>query len=83
MVGELIFDVAGEKYAIEVLNKGMGRWCALTRFSETDIIISDGRSPKDALERHRFVLPIAVDCRLQRLTLAKTKADGVGPRLRK
>jgi hypothetical protein len=70
VVGRITVTVAGEKYAIDLLHRGADRWSARTRFSETDIIFSDGRSLRDVLERHRFVLPIAVDCRIRRCSAA-------------
>ena len=40
-----------------------GRHIAKTFFAQEDVIINDGHSLEDALDRHQRLLPLAIDSR--------------------
>jgi hypothetical protein len=75
VVHEAGLNVLGQPYNVQVFGRDNGKYFALTRFSDSDIMIIDGISLEEVLERHCFSLPIAVGCRRRNL-----KADeGDGP----
>ncbi len=55
--------IAGKDYEIAVFLRADGLHLAQTVFSPGDVIINDGHSLGEVLERHRRVLPLAVDSR--------------------
>lgn len=68
MTGETIvhkteLEIQGENFEIFVYCREDGRHVAKTFFDENDIIINDGQSLEEALEKHVKVLPLAVTCR--------------------
>jgi hypothetical protein len=56
-------ELNGDRYEILVFCREDGRHFARTRFGENDIIIHDGQSLEEALEKHEKILPVAVTCR--------------------
>ena len=56
-------ELDGEQYEILVYRREDGRHFARTSFNENDIIIHDGQSMEEALEKHEKDLSIAVTCR--------------------
>jgi hypothetical protein len=63
LVHKSIFHIAGEEYEVAVYTRPDGAHVAKTAFSPVDVIINDGLSLEDALERHRRVLPLAINSR--------------------
>ncbi len=55
--------IAGKNYEVAVFLRPDGLHLAETVFSPGDVIVNDGRSLGEALERHRRALPLAVDSR--------------------
>ena len=66
----------GDRFEILVFCREDGRHFAKTRFGENDIIINDGPSLEEALEKQENVLPLAVNCRqvLQQVKAASAKS---------
>ena len=56
-------QISGRPYEIKVFRRSNGRHFAMTRFSDTDTIVSDGNSVEDTLRVHSSCLPLAVGCR--------------------
>jgi hypothetical protein len=56
-------DILGSEYEVLVFSRQDGSFVAKTVFSSEDVIINDGLSLEDALDRHRRLLPLAVDSR--------------------
>ena len=56
-------EIQGDRFEILVYSREDGRHVAKTFFGENDIIINDGQSLEEALEKHVKVLPLAVNCR--------------------
>lgn len=55
--------IQGGRYNIQVFSRDDGRHFAQTHFDDSDIIISDGASVEDVLEKHRKLIPLAVTSR--------------------
>ena len=55
--------VAGIRYGVQIFSRGDGNFFARTKLRDGDVIIIDGTSIEEVLARHRFSLPIAIDCR--------------------
>ncbi len=53
----------GEQYTVAVFELGMGRFVAATQIEEGDVIEVDGTTLEEALERHRALLPLALQSR--------------------
>ncbi len=53
----------GDRYQIAVFCRSDGRHFAKTHFSEGDIIINDGHTLEEALDRHEKLLPLAISSR--------------------
>jgi len=62
---ETSLQISGRPYEIKVFRRSNGRHFAMTRFSDSDIIMSDGHSIEDTLKIHSNCLPLAVGCRLK------------------
>jgi hypothetical protein len=60
---ETSLQISGRHYEIRVFRRSNGRHFAMTRFSDSDIIVSDGHSLEDTLRVHSCCLPLAVSCR--------------------
>jgi hypothetical protein len=60
---ETSLQISGRQYGIEVFRRTNGKHFAVTRFSASDIIVSDGNSVIDTLRVHSSCLPLAVSCR--------------------
>lgn len=75
IVREVELLIMGEHCQIQVFGRENGTYFALTKFSDTDAIISDGRSIDEVLTRHKCSLPVAIDSRRlkQRLMLETLK----------
>lgn len=70
IIHETELNVSGKNYSVQVFSGASGKYYSQTRLGESDVIIIDGISVEDVLERHRFSLPIAIDCRIQWPSLA-------------
>lgn len=55
-------EFMGKQYQVQIFGRE-GTFCALTRFSDVDAIITDGHTISEVLKRHAVSLPIAIDCR--------------------
>jgi hypothetical protein len=64
---ETSLQISGRPYEIKVFKRDNGRHFAMTRFSESDVIVSDGHSIEDTLRIHASCLPLAVGCRRKEL----------------
>ena len=60
---ETSLQISGRPYEIRVFRRSNGRHYAVTRFSESDVIVSDGYSIEDTVRVHSTCLPLAVGCR--------------------
>jgi len=60
---ETSLQISGRPYEIKVFRRSNGRHFAMTRFSDSDVIVSDGHSIEDTLKIHSSCLPLAVGCR--------------------
>ncbi|MDD2337790.1 MAG: hypothetical protein PHD01_14605 [Geobacteraceae bacterium] len=74
---EVEMKIMGVCHRVQIYGRGNGSYCALTRFSKSDAIITDGPTIKEVLKQHAYRLPIAIDCRRSRKSLLP------GNRLRK
>ncbi len=63
MVHRCRLQVAGEDYEVLVFLRADGRHIAKTFFTAADVIINDGTSLDEALQKHQRLLPLAVDSR--------------------
>lgn len=63
LVHQLMCDIEGDKYLIEVFCHPDGRHFARTVFSPKDVIISDGFNLEEALLKHQDLLPLAIHSR--------------------
>lgn len=63
IVREIEMLIMGERCRIQVYGRSNGTFYALTRFSETDAIISDGPTIDAVLARHAGTLPMAIHSR--------------------
>ena len=57
-------QVSGDLYEVQVYSRADGSFIAKTAFAADDVIINDGPSLDEALERHRRLLPLAIDSRV-------------------
>lgn len=64
-------ELMGKQYQVQVFSREGGTFCALTRFSDVDAIITDGRSISEVLKRHAVSLPLAIDCRISSRKVAR------------
>lgn len=62
--------VSGDLYSVKVFCREDGRHFARTSFTETDIIINDGGSLDEVLQRHSELLPLAISSRRMRAELS-------------
>lgn len=63
VVHKSIQHVAGQDYEVTVYARPDGSHVAKTTFSPVDVIVNDGRSLEDVLDRHQRVLPLAINSR--------------------
>ncbi|MBJ6724967.1 hypothetical protein [Geomesophilobacter sediminis] len=56
-------EIAGREYEVAVFRRESDRHYAVTRFSESDVIVCDGGSLEETLSIHVRSLPLAVSCR--------------------
>ncbi|PLX82853.1 MAG: hypothetical protein C0617_13365 [Desulfuromonas sp.] len=63
LVHQSNLSLDGEDYEILVFSRPDGSHVAKTFFATEDVIINDGASLDEALDKHRRLLPLAVDCR--------------------
>lgn len=56
-------EVNGEFFGIKVYCSSAGHYFATTCLGDGDVIITDGPSASDALEKHQSLLPLAVGTR--------------------
>lgn len=52
-----IFSVLGASYSVRVFRSDSNNHCAVTRFGRNDVVITDGGTAEDALERYRLSTP--------------------------
>lgn len=64
LVHQLLLSIEGGEYLIEVFSRSDGSHYARTAFTAQDVIISDGPSLNEVLQRHRDLLPLAIHSRL-------------------
>jgi hypothetical protein len=69
IIREMEMEVMGECFRVQIYRRENGTYFALTRFSDVDAIISDGRTIDEVLERHAGSLPMAIDSRRSRKRL--------------
>ena len=60
---ETSLQISGRPYEIRIFRRSNGKHFAMTRFSDSDTIVSDGNSIEDTLRVHSSCLPLAVSCR--------------------
>lgn len=53
----------GEVFEIKVFSTSRGRFFARTCLGKDDVIITDGASPPEALQKHEELLPLALGSR--------------------
>jgi len=63
MVWKTEIALMGMVFGVEVFTRTNGKSFAVTRYSDEDIIITDGQNEEDAILQHSVVLPLAVSCR--------------------
>ena len=63
LVHETEVEVHGDFYTVNVFCRNDGRHFAKTRFGEDDIIINDGASLEEVLDKHEKLLPLAISSR--------------------
>lgn len=63
LVHESEMEVCGDRYQIRVFCRTDGRHFAKTYFGEDDIIINDGTSLEEVLDKHEKLLPLAINSR--------------------
>jgi len=57
-------NVAGSDYEVQVFSRPDGSHIAKTIFSSNDVIIHDGFSLTEVLDKHRRLLPLAINSRM-------------------
>lgn len=80
LVHESEIEVHGGRYQIKVFCRKDGRHFAKTFFGDDDIIINDGASLEEVLEKHEKVLPLAISSRQILHELASPHKKGKGAR---
>ncbi|HEY5974198.1 MAG TPA: hypothetical protein VIU41_05600 [Geobacteraceae bacterium] len=63
LVHETEIDVDGNRYQVLVYCRDDGRHFAKTHFGHDDIIINDGVTLEEVLEKHQRLLPLAITSR--------------------
>lgn len=63
LVHETEVEVLGDFYTVNVFCRNDGRHFAKTRFGDDDIIINDGASLEEVLDKHEKLLPLAISSR--------------------
>jgi hypothetical protein len=63
LVWKTDISLMGMEVSVEVFTRKNGKSFAVTRYSDVDIIITDGQNEEDAILQHCLVLPMAIDCR--------------------
>ena len=63
LVHESEIEILGDRYTINVFCRTDGRHFAKTRFGDDDIIINDGTSLEEVLDKHEKLLPLAISSR--------------------
>ncbi|SNB44733.1 hypothetical protein [Geobacter sp. DSM 9736] len=63
LVHESEIEIHGSRYTINVFCRMDGRHVARTRFGVDDVIINDGGSLQEVLEKHERLLPLAITSR--------------------
>lgn len=63
LVHQCRLAISGSEYEVQVYARGDGTHVAKTVFAPGDVIVNDGESVKEALERHARLLPLAIDSR--------------------
>lgn len=64
LVHQCRISVADDEYNVEVFSRQDGTHIAKTVFAPGDVIINDGASLEEVLEKHSRLLPLAIDSRL-------------------
>jgi len=63
LVHTCFFEIADQSYEVLVYSRPDGGHLAKTSFAPDDVIINDGLSLKEVLDKHRHLLPLAVNSR--------------------
>ena len=63
LVHESEIEVNGDTYKVLVFCREDGRHIAKTRFGAEDVIINDGATLQEVLDKHHKLLPLAVTSR--------------------
>jgi hypothetical protein len=63
LVHETEIEVDGNRYQVLVYCRDDGRHFAKTHFGSDDIIINDGATLEEVLEKHQQLLPLAITSR--------------------
>lgn len=64
LVHTTTLEVAGGEYEVRIYTRNDGSHVAKTCLGPQDVIINDGFSLHEALDKHRKLLPLAIDSRL-------------------
>lgn len=64
LVHQCRMTVANDEYEVQVFTRQDGTHVAKTVFAPGDVIINDGPSLNEVLEKHARLLPLAIDSRL-------------------
>lgn len=63
LVHTCVFEIADHNYEVLVYSRPDGSHLAKTFFTPNDVIINDGLSLEEVLDKHRHLLPLAVNSR--------------------
>lgn len=63
LVHKCHLPIAGDQYEVLIYCRPDGSHVAKTYFSPEDVIINDGRSVDDVLNKHQQLLPLAINSR--------------------
>ena len=70
LVHEGKIRVRDEEFAVKVFCRDDGRHFARTSFTDSDIIINDGATLDEVLNKHRELLPLAISSRRMRTEMS-------------
>ena len=70
LVHEGQIKVRDEEFTVKVFCRDDGRHFARTSFTDSDIIINDGATLDEVLNKHRELLPLAISSRRMRTEMS-------------
>ena len=79
LVHESEIEISGDRYQVLVFCREDGRHIARTPFGDDDLIINDGATLQEVLEKHHRLLPLAVTSRKMLRELKFTPSPGSDP----